>query len=400
MTLSILCATILAWGLTSRLVLALSCFYVMSLCGLIYLPLSISLWSKLGKSDNSLGLGRHLYKIRRFLVVLCLQQHYNEPEDLKAFVQAYGYTKEARRFPVLMRNIFTILVQRHFQGVELQSLADLRVGTVCLTPRCVCLYRRSREEFRSASMTVAVRGRPLQCNVPEWVAYSLLTREHAREQAQMRPIDVALRYEVVPQPRQRLELQGLTMYQHHLVQCVTSRLVPLVHSAAQIALTAASDFLQALIDSYDEYWGTVGVPHNLTDLYSEMSLCWRFKDMITGKKRPIEESYRAMLSLLERFKPKLESFLWPDPQDFPYVARAWPDERQARRQYLVFWTIVRTRSYEYDDWLSVKACTVGFVNPPRVLVRILSLCFRGAAHGDTLLCLSDLVWRMLRSNLA
>ncbi|CAE7181900.1 unnamed protein product [Symbiodinium microadriaticum] len=212
----------------------------------------------------------------------------------------------------------------------------------------------------------------------------------------MRPIDVALRYEVLKLPPQRPELQGISMFQHHYVQCQTSRLVPLTHHAVQVALSAAADFLQSLIDSYDEYWGTVGVPANLTDLYSQMSVCWAFTDVISGKeRRPTEAACQAMLQLMRRFQPKLRSFEWPDAQDFPHVTRRWPDEKQLRRQYLVFWTILHRRSHLHHDWLHVQRCKVSFVSPPSFLMHVLSVCWHGAASGNTLDCLSDLVWRFL-----
>ena len=102
-----------------------------------------------------------------------------------------------------------------------------------------------------------------------------------------------------------------------------------------------------------------------------------------------------MLQLMRRFQPKLRSFEWPDAQDFPHVTRRWPDEKQLRRQYLVFWTILHRRSHLHHDWLHVQRCKVSFVSPPSFLMHVLSVCWHGAASGNTLDCLSDLVWRFL-----
>ena len=266
---------------------------------------------------------------------------------------------------------------------------------MCLTPRCNCLYRRSREEFRTASISVLVAGRPKQCRVPEWVAYSLLQPEDAKEQAQLSCLDVPLRYDVIPVPRQRPEWQGLKMFRHHFVQCQTTRLVPLTHEAVQTALAAAMDFLQSLITCYDEYWGSVGVAANLTDLYSQMSTCWSFTEMMQGKKHPTEASYDALLRLMDRFRPKLATFHWPDAKDFPYVSRSWPERKELRRQFLVLWTIIRRRFPQHEDWLHLKTCKVSLVQPHRFLVHMLHHLLHGAASGDMLVCLSDLVWRFV-----
>ena len=96
---------------------------------------------------------KHLQHLRRFTAVFGLLQHYCDHSDLQALRVAYLYTPAGRRFKVFCKNMFDILVLKTFHGAQLQVFQDLHAETMCVTPRCVCRFRKSREKFRRVEIS-------------------------------------------------------------------------------------------------------------------------------------------------------------------------------------------------------------------------------------------------------
>ena len=218
-------------------------------------------------------------------------------------------------------------------------MVDLRPGTMCLTPRCVCLAkvkegrddifwisRTLTQHIRGTMCSIAVRkclgwrdiaGIPMETHlrprkntsaragqrrsrevrIPHWVAHSDMTPADARRDAQLLPVDVPLRYQTVPTPRipapcqnqptqpfslglvcccclrfPEARLQGVELFRVHLYQCQTSRLVPDVLDKIQMGLKAGLHFQEKLATQYSLYWGSVGLPKALQNIYTDACL--------------------------------------------------------------------------------------------------------------------------------
>ena len=342
---------------------------------------------------------RYLYELRRWVAVLSLLQHWSDHIELRTLVFALLYSKMGRRFYTAARNLFDLVVLHKFADVELLTMTDLSARTMTVTPRCSCRARRSREEFRRQSVPLVIRGRKRRVLVPEWVAGSTMTSAESKRDAQLAPIDVPLRYETFDIPPTLSELQGLSMFREHKPQCQTARTVPVVVKMLQDGLLALVQFLQKGVESYDEYWGSVGLPAHMESLLPSMCVAWDF-DAMFRLRRPEERHFQALLWLQNAYSAKLRYVRWPE---LPYVAHTWMNEKEARRQYLLFWTRVRQHSSR-ADWRHVTGFAVKLVNPPRELLMIMSKGFQGSSIIGSmdivqLKCIIDRIWQYTRGGL-
>ncbi|CAE7831916.1 unnamed protein product [Symbiodinium sp. KB8] len=229
----------------------------------------------------------------------------------------------------------------------------------------------------------------------EWVAFSEMTAAEARRDSMSVPIDVPLRYATIPTRPVPSNLQGVELFRKHKIQCQTSRLVPLTAERCQVALKAAESYLDGLIRCYDEYWGSVGRSLHLQTLHTDMMLCWDFEAMLACNK-PALPNEDAMLRLMEVFRPRMLHFRWPE---LSYVQRVWPQPKESKRQYLLFWTLFRRRSNR-DDWRHVQAYQVLLFETPNLLEKYLTAVFQRfmsrpmsrSTPSSQLRCLVDLVW--------
>ena len=99
-----------------------------------------------------------LYELRRWSVIFVLLQHYSEDADLQALNRSLLYTRMGRRFYHSTRNLFSVIVHRVYDRVQLQILTDLRPGTMTLTPRCSCRFRKTRDS-RQVVQKIRIGGR-------------------------------------------------------------------------------------------------------------------------------------------------------------------------------------------------------------------------------------------------
>ena len=293
-----------------------------------------------------------LYEVRKLIAVIGLLQHYSPHEDLQHLMRAMRFSKMGRRFPQTVKHLFDILVLRQFQAVNLQLVVDLAADTLCVTPRCWCRSRRSKEHvYVSVPLTFGRRKRRVA--VPEWVAYSSLTKETAKAQAPLHPIDVPLRYETFPKPPVRPALQGVPLFRKHVPACETSRYEPEVQRLLQRAAQAVEHFLKALHASYAAYWTDIGVPTHLQKLLPDMSCCWDLDTLIAGSQP--QGQYDALERLRLHFKSQVDAGTrWPD---FNYVEKSWPSQKETQRQYRVFRAILNEQK-KHHCWEQVEQCHV------------------------------------------
>ena len=338
---------------------------------------------------------QYLCELRRWVAVLTLLQHWSDHIELRSLVVAQLYTKMGRRFSTAVRNLFDVAVLHKFAGVELQTLTDLSALTMTVTPRCTCRARRSREEFRTQRVPLVIGRRKRRVQVPEWVAESKMTSAEAKRDVQLAPIDVSLRYETFDIPPERPELQGIEMFREHKPQCKTARTVPIVARKLQDGLLALVQFLQKGVKSYGEYWGSVGLPAHMERLLPAMCVAWDFDSMFQLRK-PSEQHFEALLWLQDSYSAKLRYVRWPE---LPYVAHRWMDEKEARRQYRLFWTVVH-KQRDRADWRHVTAFVVKLVNPPQILLSM-SKRFQGNGRMDAVqvMCIIDMIWQYARGGL-
>ena len=77
--------------------------------------------------------------LRRLISITTLLQHYVEEKAvLKSFLLAHLCSGMGKRFPCTVQNLYSMIVERRFHGVDLHTFTDLPGGTICTTPRCVC----------------------------------------------------------------------------------------------------------------------------------------------------------------------------------------------------------------------------------------------------------------------
>lgn len=77
--------------------------------------------------------------LRRLISTTTVLQHYVEEKAvLKSFLLAHLCSGMGKRFPCTVQNLYDMIVERRFHGVDLHTFTDLPVGTICTTPRCVC----------------------------------------------------------------------------------------------------------------------------------------------------------------------------------------------------------------------------------------------------------------------
>lgn len=122
-----------------------------------------------------------LRRLRRWLFVTSLLQHYCTKTELTSFVFAHLYTSFGRAFPATMGKVSSLLLKREFGDVKVQVLADLQPGHHCLCPRCTCGARRFRDPRKRVKLCLSRRdGSVISALVPQYVAGSKLTTEQTR----------------------------------------------------------------------------------------------------------------------------------------------------------------------------------------------------------------------------
>ena len=342
---------------------------------------------------------RYLYELRRWVAVLTLLQHWSEHIELRTLVFTLLYSKMGRRFYTTVRSLFDLVVLQKFSGVEVLTMTDLSAHTMTVTPRCRCRARRSTPASRRQSVPLLIGGRKRRVMVPDWVAGSTMTSAESKRDAQLAPIDVPLRYETFPIPPIRPELQGVSMFREHKPQCKTARTVPVVFKKLQDGLLALVQFLQNVVASYDDYWASVGLPAHMESLLPSMCVAWDF-DAMFRMARPEERHFQALLWLQNSYSAKLRYVRWPE---LPYVAQKWMTEKEARRQYLLFWKQVH-RHRDRADWRHLTGFVVKLVSPPRELLIIMSKRFQassiiGSMDIVQLKCIIDRIWQYTRGDL-
>lgn len=170
-------------------------------------------------------------------------------------------------------------------------------------------------------------------------------------------------------PPCRSEVQGLTLFNKHLYQCQTSRLVPYAQQMVQQGLACVEDFLQLLITSYEEYWHDVGLPRHISMLNKDLACVWDF-DTMCMQRSPGADHLQSLDRVYALYRPRLAYVRWPTSPDFQYVQHAWPDQQGMQRQYKVLWHKVHL-DRSHSEWRTPVQCRVCLVQPPSMLLTCL-----------------------------
>ena len=354
---------------------------------------SFQQWQEEARDDE-----QSLHEVKRFVHVLTLMQHYVDPKSICRFCYVMLSGGRLKRWGTVLRALPPLLLHHQYKGVDLHLLTDLRPGTVCITPRCTCRARRSREDNRR--VTVFLGGRAVR--VPEWVAHSSITLREARRDLSMAMDEVPLRYQTFAVGPQGHLMGTPNMFRVHLVQCQTARTVPVVAGMIQTGLTAALNFVSKLRVSFSNYWGSVGATPHVQKLYKNMATCWDFPALLADDcVRPREEQMACFVDLAEQFRHRVSDMQYPD--QYPYVQKSWPSAAEFQRQYKVFHRILRNNATR-PDWRVTVAYEVALVQrvPDRVR-ELVQHAFASTSLGRenrrllVLRCVAGKIWGFLHA---
>ena len=286
-----------------------------------------------------------------------LRQHYTDKGSVASFIHAHLPTKMGRAFPLLLKHVADILLNRQFKGVRLQVLIDLTPGSFCVTPRCQCPARHVRENSR-VPVFLRVGGRRKRLLVPPYVKHSTMTPASAREDAEawaQDPLSVPLRYQILEEKRLPAALQGESLFRVHLPQCKTARQVPFVVSSMDSALVGMKKCLDSLSRSYQEYWGPVGMQVHLSEMLASMAKCWNFQKLCVSP--PGLAEMQAFLKVAEGLRPMLQGLRKPSRYTLPWLERGLPTDGQLLREYDLFCKRLQA-GFERGRWQHVESYKV------------------------------------------
>ena len=166
--------------------------------------------------------------------------------------------------------------------------------------------------------------------------------------------------QVGPTPVGLQGVQGLFASGPNRVRCQVGLASDFVHDAVQKALQEMQNLLQSQGKHYRDYWGPVGVSTHMQAIRRAMATAWDWECLL--QKPPTKKHDQAFLKLVQLFKPALEKTEWPDPVQFPYVQRVWPEEDEWRFQYFALMHSVRDASNRLpykEAWFPLEGYKAG-----------------------------------------
>ena len=250
-------------------------------------------------------------------------------------------------------------------GVPAPSALETSLGA-----HCQCAFWR-RGAGPRAGVTLRVRGRDAEIQVPRWVAFGARNCPGGEAPLDCRRVLGPIRFTRVTVGdmnalggggRFRGRARARAVAGGWASRCVVPSQLPLVFQEIDEAIGAGRSFVSDFAREEDAMFGAEGSSAGYARALTAMSQCFNWERL--ARQRPAPEDINALNSLYEILLPYLQRTPWPPREDFPNVVRAWPSADGMSSQYLRMAARVRSARCVVgvkDKWFSIKQFKVSRV---------------------------------------